>query len=67
MTDQHEIPYEKNLKLVSFDIANMYSNSLTKNLREIVVLMCNKNNINDELKHEIRKLSHVLIAQTYFQ
>jgi len=29
--------------------------------------MCNQNNINEELKHEIRKLSQVLIKQNYFQ
>jgi hypothetical protein len=29
--------------------------------------MCNQNNINKKLKHEIRKLSQVLIKQNYFQ
>jgi hypothetical protein len=53
----------KNLKLLSFDITNMYSNIPTKNLIGIIVLMCNQNNINEELKHEIRKLSQVLIKQ----
>jgi hypothetical protein len=33
----------------------------------IIDVMCNQNNINEELKHEIRKLSQVLIKQNYFQ
>jgi hypothetical protein len=67
MNDLHIIPSDKNLKLVSFDIRNMYSNIPTKELIEIYYLMCNQNSINEELKHKIRKLSEVLIQQNYFQ
>jgi len=41
MKDLHENPFDKNLKLVSYDMTNMYSNVPTKNLTEMTKLMCN--------------------------
>ena len=46
---------------------HILSDITTENLIEIIVLGCNLNNINEELKQEIRKLSQVLIKQYYFQ
>jgi len=37
MNDLQEIPFNKNLKLVSFDIKNMYSNIPTKDLIELMI------------------------------
>jgi hypothetical protein len=67
MIHQHEIPYEKYLKLVFFDITKVYSNIPTKDVREIIDFIFNQDNFNEKLKHEIRKLSQVLIKQNYFQ
>lgn len=67
MNDLRVIPFDKNLKLVSFDIRNMCSNKPTTELIEIYDLMCNQNSINKELKHKIRMLSQLLIQQNYFQ
>jgi hypothetical protein len=39
----------------------MHYNVPTKDLMEMIDLMCNHNNTNKEIKHEIRKLSKVLI------
>ena len=67
MKDLLEIPYDKNLKLVSFDIKNMYSNTPTKDLIQIIDLLCNQHDIKEQLKHGIRKLSKILIKRNYFQ
>jgi hypothetical protein len=45
----------------------MYSNTHSQHLIEIINLMCNQNNINEQLQHEISKLSQILIKQNYFQ
>ena len=37
MNDLQEIPFNKNLKLVSFNIKNMYSNIPTKDLIELLI------------------------------
>ena len=52
MKDLLKNPFHKNLKSVSFDIMNTYSNVLVTNLREIIELLCNQNGINKELQHE---------------
>jgi hypothetical protein len=40
MKDITEIPYHKNIKLLSFDIENMYSNIPTDELNQIIRSMC---------------------------
>jgi len=65
MKELHEIPFDRNLKLVSYDMTNMYSNVPTKNLTEMIKLMCNQNDINKELRHEIRKFREVLIKKLF--
>jgi hypothetical protein len=37
-----EIPYDHKIKSASFDITNMYSNVPTKNLPQIISLMCDQ-------------------------
>lgn len=54
MKDLLEIPCDKYLKLVSFDITNMYSNIPTKDLIQIIDLICNQNDIKEQLKKEIK-------------
>lgn len=41
MKDLLEIPFDKDLKFVSFDIMNMYSNVTVNQLIKIIELMCN--------------------------
>jgi hypothetical protein len=60
-----EIPFDKALKFVSFDITNMYSNITVKELFEIIELMCNQNGLNKELKCEILKPCKMLTKQNY--
>jgi len=55
----HEIPFDKNLKLVLYDMTNVYSSVPTKNLTEMIKLMCNQNDINKELRHEIRNFDEI--------
>lgn len=52
MKDLLEIPFDKDLKFVSFDIKNMYWNVPVKELTEISELMCNQNDLNKESRCE---------------
>ena len=45
----------------------MYSNVPTGELIKIIDLMCNQNDIKEQLKYEIMKISQILIKQNYFQ
>ena len=56
---------KKIIKLVSFDITNMYSNVPTNNLTDMIKLICNQNGINKELRCEI-KFREVLIKKIVF-
>jgi hypothetical protein len=47
-----EIPFDKDLKFVSFDIKNMNSNVPVKELIKINELICNQNYLNKELRCE---------------
>jgi hypothetical protein len=67
LNDLLEIPYDQNLKFASFDITNMYSNVPANELIKTVDIMCEKHGISEELKHEIMKLSQIIIKQNYFQ
>ena len=67
LKDLLEILLDKNLKLVYFDIMNMYSNVPARNLLEIMGLICNQNGINKELKYATTKFCKILTKQNYFQ
>jgi len=67
MKDLLEIPFHKNLKSISFDIMNTYSNVLVTNLLEIMELLCNQNGMNKESQYERTKLCKTLTKQNYFQ
>ena len=62
-----EIPYDQDLKFASFDISNMYSNIPTNELIKVIDLMCDQHDIKEEPKHEIMKISQILIKQNYFR
>jgi len=40
-------------------MTNVYSSVPTKNLTEMIKLMCNQNDINKELRHEIRNFDEI--------
>jgi hypothetical protein len=44
----------------------MHSNVPANELAKIIDLICTHNNIKEELKHEIKKISQILIRQKYF-
>jgi len=54
MNDLLEIPYNKGIKFVSFDIINMYFNTPDKELLEIIKLICNQNGLIEELNQSIK-------------
>ena len=54
MNDLLEIPYSKDIKFVSSDITNMYSNTPDKELLKIIKLICNQNGLIEELNQSIK-------------
>jgi uncharacterized protein (DUF1697 family) len=67
INDLTNIPYNKKLILASFDISNMYTNIPTEELIKIITTACQNNNIEDNLKQNIIKLSKTIRGQNYFQ
>jgi len=65
--DLCEIPFDPNLHFVSFDITNIYTNIPTDKLIDIIDSLCRKHLINEKLRHEIIKISQLIIQQNYFQ
>jgi hypothetical protein len=54
-------------KMCSFDIANMYTNIPTTEVRNIINEVLNMNNIKEVEKEEILNLIHVVLEQNYIQ
>ena len=67
MNDFLEFSYDQDLKFVPFDIVNMYSNVPTNELINIIDLMCTQDDIKEQLKHELKRISQILIKQNYLQ
>jgi len=67
INDLTDIPYNQKLILASFDISNMYTNIPTEELIKIITKACQNNNIEDNLKQNIIKLSKTIIDQNCFQ
>ena len=67
MNDLVEIPLNQNLRFVSFDIENMYSNVPTNNLINIVKFMCSKQNHDDRPAKELIKMTRIILKQNYFK
>jgi hypothetical protein len=66
INDLTDIPYDQNLRLASFDITNMYTNIPTNKLIDIINSVYNNNYIEGNLKHDILKLSKIIMDQNYF-
>jgi hypothetical protein len=67
INDLHDIPFEKDLKFVSFGITNMYTNIPPQELVEIIKIMCKQNDLNKITYNEIVKICDIIITQNYFR
>jgi len=65
--NDHDIQFDQDLKFVSFDITNMYSNIPITELIKIIKIMCKQNVLNIEIKTVIIKMCNILTKQNYFQ
>jgi hypothetical protein len=65
--DLDEIPVDDNLRLVSFDITNMYTNVPTDELAGIIKSLCMSNMIDNKLSDELVAISNTILKQNYFQ
>jgi hypothetical protein len=65
--DLHEIPYDQNIRLASFDITNMYTNIPTHDLMTIIKEICQNNQIDINVQEDIMKLTKTITDQNYFQ
>jgi len=61
------IPYERDLKLASLDITNMYTNIPTNELLRIIDTACQNSYINGNIKQSIIKLTKTIIDQNCFK
>ena len=67
MNNLYEIPLEKDMKLVSFDITNMYTNIPMKELIKTIDNMCKQNDLDRIIYKEIIQTCKLIITQNYFQ
>jgi hypothetical protein len=67
INDLKEIPYNRNLRLASLDITNMYPNIPTSELITIIDRAYLNNPIENDLKRDIIKLTKTIIEQNCFQ
>ena len=67
MYDLQEIQFDNNLKLISFDISNMYTNIPTNELTKLIQYMCTHNDINTTLQNELLQQCNTILIQNYFQ
>lgn len=67
INDLLEIPYDQILCFATFGVTNVYSNVPTDELIKIIDFMCDKHGNSGKLKHELVKVSHIIIKQNYFQ
>ena len=67
MKDLQEILFKKDLKFVSFDTTDMYTNMPTQELMEIIENMWKQNGLDKIIYKEIAKTCNLIITQNYFQ
>jgi len=67
MNDLLDIRFNEDLKFVSFDIINMYSNIPITELIKIIKITCKQNDLNIGIKNKIIKMCNFLTKQNYFQ
>jgi hypothetical protein len=67
MNGLKDIPFGPNLRLASFDISNIYTNTPTDELLTIFESECENNFVEEGLKYDIIKLLKVVMDQNCFQ
>jgi hypothetical protein len=67
ISDLKNIPIDKNSRLASFDISNMYTNVPTAELPSIVESACTDNRVDEAIKLDILKRLRLILNQNYFQ
>jgi len=66
INDLLNIPYNINKNLVSFNFNNVYTSIPTKEVLDIIQLMCDKNNADITLSQEILNTCRTISQQNYF-
>jgi hypothetical protein len=64
--DLTEIPSNQELKLISFDIDNMYPSIPTDKLIEIIKERCSEQDLEENITNELTKITQTIIEQNYF-
>jgi hypothetical protein len=65
--DLDEIPVDDNIRLISFDITNMYTNVPTDELAGIINSLCRGSMIDKILSDELVAISNTILKHDYFQ
>ena len=64
--DLLEIPHKQGIRLVSFDIENMYPNIPSNKLVHIIERISYENQLDDRISKELIKITRTVIEQNYF-
>lgn len=67
LNDLRDMPFDKDLQFVSFDITNMYTNIPTAELIKIIEVMYRQSDLGKIIRSEIIKMCNILGKQNYFQ
>ena len=60
MNNIRDIPFNKDLKFVSFDITNMYTNIPITEIIKSIEITCKQNDLNIKIKNKIIKICKIL-------
>jgi hypothetical protein len=66
MNDLTDFPYNSNVKFVSLDVTNMYSNVPIKEMKATLNKLCELNKVEDKTKQDILKITRGIVQQNYF-
>ena len=67
MEDLLDIPFDRDLKFVSFDFEKMYSNIPVAELAKIIEVVYEQNGLYTKTRNEIIQMYYILTKQNYFQ
>ena len=67
MEDLLDIPFDRDLKFVSFDLEKMYSNIPVAELAKIIEVVYEQNGLYTKTRNEIIQMYNILTKQNYFQ
>jgi hypothetical protein len=64
--DLLEVQYKQGIRLISFDIENMYPNIPSNELIRIIEKMSYENQLDNKITKELVKITRTVIEQNYF-